>query len=49
MTDALETEALALLRRLTRDPDSEFRFDQLEVIRRIVADRQRVLLVQRTG
>ena len=46
---ALEEEALGLLRRLTGDPASEFRPDQLDVIRRLVGERQRVLLVQRTG
>ena len=46
---ALEEEALGLLRRLTGDPASDFRPDQLEVIRRLVGERQRVLLVQRTG
>ena len=46
---ALEEEALGLLRRLTGDPASTFRTDQLEVIRRLVGERQRVLLVQRTG
>ena len=46
---ALEEEALGLLRRLTGDPASTFRPDQLEVIRRLVGERQRVLLVQRTG
>jgi ATP-dependent DNA helicase RecQ len=45
----LEQEALGLLRRLTGDPSSDFRDDQLEVIRRLVGQRQRVLLVQRTG
>jgi len=45
----LGQEALELLRRLTGNPASEFRPDQLEVIRRLVGERQRVLLVQRTG
>ncbi|MFN0026966.1 MAG: RecQ family ATP-dependent DNA helicase [Acidimicrobiales bacterium] len=49
MTAGLQHEALTLLRRLTGDPASSFREDQLEVIRRLVADRERVLLVQRTG
>ena len=47
--DPLEQEALELLRKLTGDPASEFRPDQLDVIRRLVGDRQRLLLVQRTG
>jgi hypothetical protein len=47
--DPFGAEALGLLRSLTRDPSSQFRTDQLDVIRRLVADRQRVLLVQRTG
>jgi ATP-dependent DNA helicase RecQ len=45
----LDEEALVLLRRLTGDPTSEFRTDQLDVIRRLVGERQRVLMVQRTG
>ncbi|MGD9795744.1 MAG: ATP-dependent DNA helicase RecQ, partial [Acidimicrobiia bacterium] len=45
----LDTEALGLLRQLTGNPSSAFRSDQLEVITRLVGDRQRVLLVQRTG
>jgi ATP-dependent DNA helicase RecQ len=45
----LEREALDLLRQLTGNPSSEFRPDQMEVIRRLVGERQRVLLVQRTG
>ena len=48
-SDSLGAEALDLLRRLTRDPASTFRPDQLEAIRRLVAERERVLLVQRTG
>ena len=46
---ALDEEALGLLRRLTGDPATDFRPDQLEVVRRLVGQRQRVLLVQRTG
>ncbi|MDP1792786.1 MAG: DEAD/DEAH box helicase, partial [Acidimicrobiales bacterium] len=42
-------EARSLLRRLTGNPASEFRDDQLEVIERLVGGRERVLLVQRTG
>ena len=41
--------ARVLLRRLTGDADSEFRDDQLDVIRGLVEDRKRILLVQRTG
>jgi ATP-dependent DNA helicase RecQ len=41
--------ALASLRRLTGDADSEFRDGQLEAIRDVVVDRARVLCVQRTG
>jgi ATP-dependent DNA helicase RecQ len=41
--------ALDRLRGLTADPDSQFRPDQLEAIRDLVADRARVLCVQRTG
>jgi ATP-dependent DNA helicase RecQ len=52
MTAASETftaDALARLRSLTGDPGSEFREGQLEAIRDVVADRARVLCVQRTG
>ncbi len=50
MADAtLGQEALQLLRKLTGDPGSEFRPDQLDVIERLVGDRQRLLLVERTG
>ena len=45
----LEGEALGLLRRLTGDPASAFRADQLEAILALAAKRGRVLLVQRTG
>ena len=48
-TETVDEEALGLLRRLTGDPSSRFRPDQLDVIRRIVVERERVLLVQRTG
>lgn len=44
-----EEEALRLLRDLTGDPASTFRPGQLEAIRMLVEQRQRVLLVQRTG
>ncbi|MCY4068313.1 MAG: RecQ family ATP-dependent DNA helicase [Acidimicrobiaceae bacterium] len=49
MRDGLESEALELLRRLTGDRATAFRADQLEAISALVADRGRVLLVQRTG
>ncbi len=49
MNDSLETEALTLLRKLTGDPESDFRADQLDVIRGLVGERRRMLLVQRTG
>ncbi|MYJ13721.1 MAG: DEAD/DEAH box helicase [Acidimicrobiia bacterium] len=45
----LAGEALGLLRRLTGDPGSDFRPNQLETIERLVGRRERVLLVQRTG
>ena len=41
--------ARRLLRDLTGDSEAKFRDDQLEVIRQLVDDRGRVLLVQRTG
>lgn len=41
--------ARRLLRKLTGDAEASFRDDQLEVIRQLVDDRGRVLLVQRTG
>jgi ATP-dependent DNA helicase RecQ len=44
-----DASALSLLRTLTGNPHADFRHDQLEVIRRLVLDRERVLLVQRTG
>ncbi|HUR78559.1 MAG TPA: RecQ family ATP-dependent DNA helicase [Acidimicrobiales bacterium] len=43
------SEAVGLLRQLTGNAASEFRDDQLEVIERLVGERQRMLLVQRTG
>lgn len=46
---ALDEEARGLLGALTGDPTAQFRPDQLEVIRGLVADRSRLLLVQRTG
>lgn len=44
-----EEEALRLLQDLTGDSESTFRPDQLEAVRMLVEQRQRVLLVQRTG
>ncbi|MEP6952465.1 MAG: RecQ family ATP-dependent DNA helicase [Solirubrobacteraceae bacterium] len=53
MTTAAPTSfaetALTRLRALTGDPAAVFRPDQLEAIRDLVADRARVLCVQRTG
>ena len=46
---SLDAEALSLLRRLTGDESSGFRAGQLETILRLAVDRERVLLVQRTG
>ena len=46
---SLDAEALNLLRRLTGDESSEFRTGQRETILRLAAERERVLLVQRTG
>ncbi|HEX3690673.1 MAG TPA: RecQ family ATP-dependent DNA helicase [Solirubrobacteraceae bacterium] len=48
-TGTLTTAALDRLRALTADPAAEFRPGQLEAIRDVVADRARVLCVQRTG
>jgi ATP-dependent DNA helicase RecQ len=48
-TDTVTTTALERLRTLTADPDAVFRPGQLEAIRDVVADRARVLCVQRTG
>lgn len=47
--DAFAAEAHAWLAALTGRPDAAFRPDQLATIRALVADRRRVLLVQRTG
>jgi ATP-dependent DNA helicase RecQ len=47
-TDALEAEALALLRDLA-GPEAAFREHQLEAVADLVQDRRRVLCVQRTG
>ncbi len=46
---SLAEDALGLLRKLTGDPQADFRDGQLGVIRGLVAERARVLLVQRTG
>ncbi len=48
-TDTLTAAALERLRTLTADPGADFRPGQLEAIRDVVADRARVLCVQRTG
>src|ERR1700751_4464352 len=45
----LEQVSLARLRLLTGDPGAAFREDQFEAIHDVVADRARVLCVQRTG
>ena len=45
----VEATALSRLRSLTGDGASSFRPGQLEAIRDVVADRARVLCVQRTG
>jgi ATP-dependent DNA helicase RecQ len=49
VTDTFATPALDRLRTLTGDPAAQFRDGQLEAIRDVVADRARVLCVQRTG
>ena len=49
MDDSFVHEALRLLRKLTGQHSTDFRSGQLEVICRLVAGRQRVLLVKRTG
>ena len=48
-TDTFAATALERLRTLTADAGAEFRPGQLEAIRDVVADRARVLCVQRTG
>ncbi len=48
-TETLTAAALERLRALTADPEAAFRPGQLEAIRDVVADRARVLCVQRTG
>jgi ATP-dependent DNA helicase RecQ len=47
--DAFTADALDCLHTLTGEPDAQFRPGQLEAIRDLVADRARVLCVQRTG
>ena len=47
--DDLATEALAVLRRLVGRDDADFHDGQLEAIAALVGDRQRALVVQRTG
>jgi ATP-dependent DNA helicase RecQ len=47
--DTFATDALTRLRTLTDAPQATFRTDQLEAIADLVADRARVLCVQRTG
>jgi ATP-dependent DNA helicase RecQ len=47
--DPIDAAALDHLRELTSDPAAAFREDQLAAIRDLVADRARVLCVQRTG
>ena len=49
MTTAVEDRALALLHQLTGRADARFHDGQLEAIEALVADRRRVLVVQRTG
>ena len=51
MSGVPETEdrPLALLQQLTGEPDTRFRPHQLDAILALVSDRNRVLLVQRTG
>jgi len=46
---SVEPQALALLRRLTGNPEASFRPGQLEAIERLVERRGRTLVVQRTG
>jgi ATP-dependent DNA helicase RecQ len=47
--DALQTEAVEVLRRLTGRPDAAFHPGQDEAVAALVADRRRALVVQRTG
>jgi ATP-dependent DNA helicase RecQ len=48
-TESLRAEADTLLQRLVNRPDADFRAGQWEAIEALVARRQRVLVVQRTG
>ena len=48
-TTDLTAAATAALRRLVGRDDADFRDGQLEAVRALVADRARVLVVQRTG
>src|SRR3954467_14791023 len=48
-TATLATDATATLRRLVGRDDVDFRDGQLEAVSALVADRSRVLVVQRTG
>ena len=47
--DTIDSDALGLLRRLTGQVDAQFHDGQLEAIRALAGERQRVLVVQRTG
>ncbi|MEL5990523.1 RecQ family ATP-dependent DNA helicase [Microbacterium phosphatis] len=49
MTDALQTDALAALRRLVGRDDAVFHEGQYEAIEALVGERRRALVVQRTG
>src|SRR5699024_8937608 len=49
LSPALEDEALEALRALTGRPDATFHDGQFEAISALVAQRRRVLVVQRTG
>src|SRR4051794_13641748 len=49
MDQSMADRALELLRRVTGDPTTDFRPGQLEAITALVADRERALVVQRTG
>ncbi len=49
VSETFTAGALARLRSLTGEPESQFRDGQLEAIRDVVLDRARVLCVQRTG
>src|SRR6478609_818319 len=48
-SDRFETTATSLLRELTGNPAASFRDGQLEAIRELVVNRNRALVVQRTG